>query len=53
MVDAPKQLHLDLDAQVQPTGVSLNRLALTATAHCLSGCATGEVLGLVIATALG
>lgn len=32
---------------------SLNRLAFTATVHCLSGCATGEVLGLVIGTALG
>lgn len=32
---------------------SLNRLSLTATVHCLSGCATGEVLGLVIGTALG
>jgi hypothetical protein len=32
---------------------SLNRLALQATTHCLTGCAIGEVLGLVIATALG
>ena len=32
---------------------SLNRLALLATAHCLTGCAIGEVLGMVIATALG
>jgi hypothetical protein len=32
---------------------SLNRLALSATVHCLTGCAIGEVLGLVIATALG
>jgi Domain of unknown function (DUF4396) len=31
----------------------LNRLALTATAHCLTGCAIGEVLGLAIGTALG
>jgi hypothetical protein len=31
----------------------LNRLAFTATAHCLSGCATGEILGLLIGTALG
>ena len=33
--------------------MSLNRLAMTATAHCLTGCAIGEVLGLVIGTALG
>lgn len=32
---------------------SLNKLAFSATLHCLSGCATGEVLGLVIGTALG
>jgi Domain of unknown function (DUF4396) len=32
---------------------SLNQLAFSATAHCLTGCAMGEVLGLVIATALG
>ncbi|MCA1848266.1 MAG: DUF4396 domain-containing protein [Actinobacteria bacterium] len=32
---------------------SLNRLAFSATAHCLTGCAIGEVLGLVIGTALG
>jgi hypothetical protein len=34
-------------------GSSLNRLAFTATAHCLTGCAIGEILGLVIGTALG
>jgi hypothetical protein len=32
------------------TGQSLNRLALTATVHCLTGCAIGEVLGMVLAT---
>jgi hypothetical protein len=32
---------------------SLNRTALQATAHCLTGCAIGEVLGMVIGTALG
>ena len=32
---------------------STNRLALSATIHCLTGCAIGEVLGLVIATQLG
>lgn len=36
-----------------PPGTSLNRLAFTATLHCLSGCAVGEVLGMVIGTALG
>lgn len=32
---------------------SLNRTAFSATAHCLTGCAIGEVLGLVLATAWG
>jgi hypothetical protein len=32
---------------------STNRLAFSATVHCLTGCAIGEVLGLVIASALG
>jgi len=31
---------------------SLSRLAFSATAHCLSGCAIGEVLGMMIGTAL-
>jgi hypothetical protein len=29
---------------------SLNRLALSATVHCLTGCAIGEVLGMILAT---
>ncbi len=32
---------------------SLNQTAFQATVHCLTGCAIGEVLGFVIATALG
>ena len=32
---------------------SLNRLAVSATTHCLTGCIIGEVVGMVIATALG
>ena len=35
------------------SGQSLNRLALSATVHCLTGCAIGEVLGMVIGTSLG
>jgi hypothetical protein len=31
----------------------LNRLAFSATVHCLTGCAIGEVLGMVVGTALG
>jgi hypothetical protein len=32
---------------------SLNRVAWSATLHCLTGCAIGEILGMVIGTALG
>jgi Domain of unknown function (DUF4396) len=32
---------------------SIDRLAFSATVHCLTGCAIGEVLGLIIATQLG
>ena len=41
---------MEAHAHAQP---SLNRLAASATTHCLTGCAIGEVLGLVIGTALG
>ncbi|HEU4421631.1 MAG TPA: DUF4396 domain-containing protein [Pilimelia sp.] len=32
---------------------NLTRLAVSATLHCLTGCAIGEVLGMVIGTGLG
>jgi hypothetical protein len=31
-------------------GLSLNRLAFSATVHCLTGCAIGEILGMILAT---
>lgn len=31
---------------------SLNRVAFSATTHCLTGCAIGKILGMVIGTAL-
>jgi hypothetical protein len=34
-------------------GQSLNRLSVSATNHCLTGCLLGEVTGMVIATARG
>jgi hypothetical protein len=43
---------MDHAAPIQPPP-GLNRLALSATVHCLTGCAIGEVLGMVIGTALG
>ena len=38
---------------MQHKDTSLNRTAFSATLHCLTGCAIGEVLGIVIGTALG
>jgi hypothetical protein len=38
---------------VHAHGASLNRVAFSATLHCLTGCAIGEILGLAIGTALG
>jgi len=40
-------------SQHSSTHSSLNRVALSATIHCLTGCSIGEVLGMVIGTALG
>ena len=34
-------------------GPNLNRLGVSATMHCMTGCVIGEVLGLAIGTALG
>lgn len=33
--------------------MTLQQLALSATIHCLTGCAIGEILGMVIGTSLG
>jgi hypothetical protein len=41
------------DAPDAEGGRELNRLASAATTHCLTGCAIGEIAGMVIATALG
>jgi hypothetical protein len=32
---------------------NINTLAMNATLHCLSGCAIGEIVGLILATAFG
>lgn len=32
---------------------AINRMAVSATLHCLTGCAIGEVLGLILGTAFG
>ncbi len=46
--------HPQHQHEPMPTrGRALDRVALSATLHCLTGCAIGEVLGMVIGTALG
>ncbi len=35
------------------SGESLNRLAFSATLHCLTGCSIGEILGMIVGSALG
>ena len=42
-----------MTAHARDSAASLSRLALSATVHCLTGCAIGEVLGMVIGTAFG
>lgn len=37
----------------EPQADSLTSLAFSATAHCLTGCAIGEVLGMVVGTYMG
>jgi hypothetical protein len=41
--------HRDMPA----AGPPLTAMALSATLHCLTGCAIGEVLGMVVGTSLG
>src|SRR5215218_839088 len=45
--------HLDHDHHSPTSGRALSAVALSATLHCLTGCAIGEILGMVIGTALG
>lgn len=45
--------HEDAHAPHEHGDESLNRLAVSATTHCMTGCVLGEVTGLAVATALG
>ena len=45
--------HGSADRRLRQPRSSLTRSAIQATLHCLTGCAIGEVLGMVLATALG
>src|SRR5215204_5387542 len=39
--------------EMPTSGRALDGVALSATLHCLTGCALGEIAGMVIGTALG
>ena len=42
--------HTTMHDSTPLAGAELTRTAISATAHCLTGCAIGEVLGMVLAT---
>ena len=52
---APPSSQQDHQAHDQQpaTGGGINAMAASATLHCLTGCAIGEIAGLVIGTAIG
>jgi Domain of unknown function (DUF4396) len=53
-MDAPAHTPDHHEHHEMPTsGRALDVVALSATLHCLTGCAIGEILGMVIGTALG
>ena len=57
-MNTPSQSHDDIhghhDAHHGHHNVgSVNRMAISATLHCLTGCAIGEIVGLILGTALG
>ncbi|WP_425276421.1 DUF4396 domain-containing protein [Streptomyces swartbergensis] len=45
--------HSTHDHEARPRGTATWGTAVKATLHCLTGCAIGEILGMVIGTALG
>jgi hypothetical protein len=53
-VEVEAAAHSHHDHHELPTsGRALDAVAFSATLHCLTGCAIGEVLGMIIGTALG
>jgi hypothetical protein len=45
--------HAHHHHELPTSGRALNAVALSATLHCLTGCAIGEIVGMVVGTALG
>src|SRR3954447_19996917 len=45
--------HADAHHEMPTSGRALTTVAVSATLHCLTGCALGEIAGMAIGTALG
>ena len=52
-MEASAHSHDAHHAPLPTAGAALNGVAFSATLHCLTGCAIGEVTGMIIGTALG
>ena len=52
-MEAHAEAHHHHDHEMPTEGSALTSLAISATLHCLTGCAIGEIAGMVIGTALG
>ena len=48
MTDHMHHVMADTEPPTSAQGAALTRLAISATLHCLTGCAIGEVLGMVL-----
>jgi uncharacterized protein DUF4396 len=51
-MEAGSHTHHDHHAPLPTSGAALTSVALSATLHCLTGCALGEIAGMIIGTAL-
>ncbi|MGC1852761.1 MAG: DUF4396 domain-containing protein [Solirubrobacterales bacterium] len=52
-MDATAHAHHQHDHAMPTEGSALTAVAISATLHCLTGCAIGEIAGMAIGTALG
>jgi hypothetical protein len=52
-MDSARHVHEHHRHELPTAGSALTGVAISATLHCLTGCAIGEIAGMVIGTALG
>jgi hypothetical protein len=52
-MEAATQAQHEHHHEMPTSGAALTQVAISATLHCLAGCAIGEVAGMAIGTALG